>query len=139
MQPKWGKWIFASKTCWNKMRRFEQFPIIWSIQMNNILRSAFLCIAVMATGVLHAGDEQDIQALTRGMPKDVVSYISRAAECHHWGGEEAYDKERSEEIEQAAKRLRCDQLDSDEKKFRLKYKKNPTVLARIDRVKAQFE
>jgi hypothetical protein len=107
--------------------------------MINILKFAFLCMAVMTTGVLYAGDEQEIQALTKGMPKEVASYISRAAECHHWGGEEAYDKERSAEIEQAAKRLRCDQLDSDEKKFRLKYKKNPTVLARIDQVKAQFE
>lgn len=61
-------------------------------------------------------------------PKDVESLIDRITGCNHWAGEEAYDKERAKQINQAVKNLRCHQLDSDEKTLRRKYKNKANIL-----------
>lgn len=74
----------------------------------------------------------DVEALKKGVPKDVASFIDRTFECNHWGGEEPYDAKRAKQIERAVKRLRCDGLPRDEKKLRKKYRNNPKVLKALD-------
>jgi hypothetical protein len=65
------------------------------------------------------------------MPEDVASFISRVADCNHWGGEEPYDRERAEFINKAVEKLRCSELEADEKALRSKYLNNPEVLEAI--------
>ncbi len=69
------------------------------------------------------------------VPKDVLSLTTRIRDCNHWAGEEPYDQPRAAEIAKAMKQLRCDRLDSDEKKIREKYKSNKEVLEAIDQAK----
>ena len=75
-----------------------------------------------------AQDPPDIEALKKGMPKEVASFISRAFGCSHWGGEEAYDAARAKEIKEAVRKLGCEQLGADEGRLRKKYKDDPKVL-----------
>jgi hypothetical protein len=67
-----------------------------------------------------------------GAPADVVDLVERYGGCNHWGGEEAYSEERRKEIEDGAKRLRCDRLDADQRKLRKKYAHKPRVLRVIN-------
>ncbi len=73
-----------------------------------------------------------------GTPADVVDFVERYGGCNHWGGEEAYSEERRKEIEDAAKRLRCDRVDADEQKLRKKYAHKPRVL-RVINVASTYE
>jgi hypothetical protein len=66
------------------------------------------------------------------MPADVVDLVERYEGCNHWGGEEAYSEERRKEIENGAKRLRCNRLDADRQKLRKRYAHKPPVLRVID-------
>ena len=67
-----------------------------------------------------------------GAPADVVDLVERYGGCNHWGGEEAYSEERRKEIENGTKALRCDRLDSDQRKLRKKYPRKAQVLRLID-------
>jgi hypothetical protein len=67
-----------------------------------------------------------------GTPADVVDFVERYGGCNHWGGEEAYNEERRKEIEDGAKRLRCDRLDADQRKLRKRYAHKPRVLGVIN-------
>src|SRR5215471_3259313 len=90
-------------------------------------RSPILCFA----------DELDdlpvVKELRKGMPDDVVSFIRRAVECNHWGGEDAYDKERAEFISKAVEKAGCSKLDADEKELRRKYRNQPKILETIEK------
>ena len=67
-----------------------------------------------------------------GMPADVVDFVERYGGCNHWGGEEGYSEERRREIEDGAKRLRCERLESDEQKLRKRHAHRPRVLRVIN-------
>jgi len=67
-----------------------------------------------------------------GLPANVIDYVERRGGCNHWGGEEPYSKERRKEIDEGARRLRCDRIDADERKLRRKYADRPDVLRVID-------
>ncbi len=73
----------------------------------------------------------EVKSLQAGMPKDVAAFISRAVDCNHWGGEEPYDKERQEFIKNAVEKLRCGELESDEKRLNDKYRNKPRILNAI--------
>ncbi|GAB2880111.1 hypothetical protein GCM10027277_56670 [Pseudoduganella ginsengisoli] len=66
-------------------------------------------------------------------------FIDRYVECNHWGGEEPYDAERRKEILAAVTKLRCLQLDADEKALLKKYMSNPAVSRAIKQTKQQYE
>lgn len=61
------------------------------------------------------------------LPQDVDAFLARRAQCDHWAGEEPYDAPRASEIEAAVRMLRCDRLDADEAKIRLRYSGNEAV------------
>ena len=69
------------------------------------------------------------------MPKDVTAFISKFAECSHWGNEDPYDKERAEFIRNAALKAGCSRLDGEEIQLRRKYLTNPKVLEIIKKAK----
>jgi len=54
--------------------------------------------------------EVRLQRAYRAAPRPVRRFLERRAGCNHWGGEEAYDAERAQQIAQAIRGLRCDRL-----------------------------
>jgi hypothetical protein len=79
----------------------------------------FALIAALAT---------DAGPTRAALPKPVRAHIARQAACNHWAGEEAYDKARAREINQAVARLRCDDLDREAVALRRRYRSAPAVL-----------
>ena len=103
---------------------------------SRMMRTFLLTAA--ATCLTAHGGPSDVDALKKGMPKDVVSFIERASECSHWGGEEPYDKERADQIGKAWRELRCDALSGDEKRLRRKYRRNSKVLKALDEAEKPY-
>lgn len=66
------------------------------------------------------------------LPHDVEAFQDRRAQCEHWAGEEPYDGPRAREIESAVQRLRCDSLETDETRIRLRYKRNQLVIKALE-------
>ncbi len=98
-------------------------------------------VALLSSALCFANDFDDlpeVKALQKGMPKEIASFISRAAECHHWGGEDPYDKERAEFIGKAVETAGCSKLDGDAKHLRQKYQRDPKVLETIEKAKDLF-
>jgi hypothetical protein len=75
-----------------------------------------------------AAAQPELETLQRGQPRDVARYLERSAGCNHWAGEEAYDAERSAQIDQAIRDLRCTSLDRTKKVLRHRYAHSPKVL-----------
>ncbi len=91
-------------------------------------------LALVVSGAVFAneiGNLPQVKKITTGQPKDVVALIERIAECNHWSDEEPYDKERAEWIKKAIERVRCGNLDSDERVMEQKYKGNKKILEAI--------
>ena len=100
------------------------------------MRSPTLLTLLVFAGQLTAGDlPVDVAALQKGQPKEIGIFIERVFLCHHWAGEEPYDKSRAKQIREAIQKLRCEQLPSDEARLRKKYKNSPKVIAVLDSTK----
>ena len=82
--------------------------------------------------------DADVMTLKKGMPNKVKKFIDRQIACNHWGGEEPYDKERLQEINAAADRLKCNDLIKDEIKLKKRYKSKPNIIKRINKAKALY-
>lgn len=80
---------------------------------------AFLVTAVLASTTVQ-------------LPHDVEAFLDRRAQCEHWTGEEPYDGPRAREIESVVQRLRCDSLETDEIRIRLRYKRNQSVIKALE-------
>jgi hypothetical protein len=63
----------------------------------------------------------------RTLPEDVKRLIERRGECHHWAGEEPYDKARAKQIDKAMAELRCDGIDRDVAALSRKYRADAAV------------
>src|SRR5215471_3259311 len=97
-------------------------------------RSSFTTGRSSSSSAKHKiGDLPVVKELRKGMPDDVVSFIRRAVESNHWGGEDAYDKERAEFISKAVEKAGCSKLDADEKELRRKYRNQPKILETIEK------
>lgn len=73
-----------------------------------------------------------LASVTVPLPHDVETFLDRRAQCEHWAGEEPYDGPRAREIEAAVQRLRCNSLETDEFRIRLRYKRNQLVIKAIE-------
>ena len=93
-----------------------------------------ILLSLISTQCL-ADYEQDMTALQKGMPSSVSKFIDRQVMCNHWSGEEPYDKERLQEINAAADRLKCNDLNKDEIKLKKRYKSKPNIIKRINKAK----
>ena len=97
----------------------------------------FIVLSVFAVSTF-AGYEEDIAAISKGMPIPVKKVIDRQIACNHWAGEEPYDAERAKEINTAITHLKCNKLDQDEAKLIKQYKSRPEVKSAINQAKAYF-
>lgn len=70
-------------------------------------------------------------------PAEVLDFVSRSANCQHWGGEEPYDEDRRAEIEAAMIEQRCDALTADGTRLATTYADQPATLAVIRRMQAE--
>jgi hypothetical protein len=96
-----------------------------------VFPASWLVVLMVHGGMTVAAPyEDDLAALTRGLPTEVRDFIDRRANCNHWLGEEAYDAERRAEILAALTELRCElsALANDEAVLKGRYAKNPDVL-----------
>ena len=101
------------------------------------MRVCFFAFLLACSPLCLASDEElpEVKLLQKGMPEDVASFVSRVADCNHWGGEEPYNKERYEFIKNAVEKLHCGELEADEKNLRNKYQNNPDILDTIKKSK----
>ena len=83
-----------------------------------------MIVAYWVTAVLASATVQ--------LPHDVEAFLDRRAQCEHWAGEEPYDGPRAREIEVAVQQLRCNSLEEDESRMRLRYKRNQLVIKALE-------
>ncbi len=66
-------------------------------------------------------------------PKDIEIFIGRRDSCEHYAGEfDGYDAKRSIELERMMQKIRCETVDTDEKKLRKKYQDKADMLKWLD-------
>jgi len=107
-----------------------------SLRFAGIVFALFLPVTLCGANAANDFDNlMEVKTLQKGMPKDLVAFISKSAECSHWGNEEPYDKARAEFIRNAALKAGCSRLDGEEIQLRRKYRKNPKVLEIIKEAK----
>ena len=90
------------------------------------------------SSLAQADFDADVLTLKKGMPNKVKKFIDRQIACNHWGGEEPYDKERLQEIKAAVDKLKCVNLEKDEKLLKKQHKSNPKVFSSINKAKALY-
>jgi hypothetical protein len=79
-----------------------------------------------------AGEVPTFRQRLDAMPRPVVKFVERRADCNHWTGEEPYDAPRRAEIERAIRDLRCARIEEDEARIRRRYRTNVEVIAILD-------
>jgi len=77
-------------------------------------------------------DPHRIEALGQEAPPPVRAFVARKLECHHWAGEEPYDKARIREIRRAFRHLKCDTLDKDKAFLRKTYAPVDAAMEALD-------
>jgi hypothetical protein len=81
----------------------------------------------------------DAQAIPNGTPKSVRDLIDRRLGCNHWSGEDPHDdKERLAEILAAARELKCQSLDYDQRALEIRFRRQPKIV-RLLKVSRDWE
>lgn len=83
-----------------------------------------MAAAAMATAI---PEEARVRRELDAAPRAVRAFLVRSAGCNHWAGEEGYDAERAAQIAEAARKLRCRQIEADEKRIKRQYAKSRRV------------
>lgn len=65
------------------------------------------------------------------LPDEVKKLVDRRQDCHHWAGEEPYDKARAKQIDRAMRSLKCDDVDRDVDRMRKEYPGDAAVRAAL--------
>lgn len=92
----------------------------------NILRAKNRCTVTLLAVTLSAAPLA--WAAEQKIPAEVKSIVDRMEGCEHWAGEEGDTlPARTAQIEHGTKILRCDQLEADARRIRLKYAQNKAV------------
>ncbi|WP_298190676.1 hypothetical protein [Novosphingobium sp.] len=86
-----------------------------------------LLLIAAATMMTADPTEVRVRRELHAAPRPVRTFLVRRAGCNHWGGEEGYDVERAAQIADAARKLRCRQIEADEKRIKRKYAKSRRV------------
>jgi hypothetical protein len=73
----------------------------------------------------------DAWSADNALPVEVRSLVSRREQCHHWAGEEPYDKSRGKQIDRAMTRLKCDGIEKEVEAMRAKYVNDARVQAAL--------
>jgi hypothetical protein len=72
------------------------------------------------------------------MPADVEKFMKRRDLCDHLRGEEAYDPQRADELEEGMQ-ANCEGTDKELRTLRLRYAKNPEVKAKLAKYEREIE
>ena len=67
-------------------------------------------------------NEEFAKKIAKGLPSGTEDLLSRITSCNHFAGEDPYDKERADFIDESVKRLKCAEIEKDKE---LLLKKNP--------------
>jgi len=100
-----------------------------------MLKKTLLLLAILITPCVFA---DDIKALKKDMPQDVVLIIDRTIECNRWRGEEPTTKDQIERVNKQLVQWRCDTIDSDQVALANRYQTNYEVKSRIQKAKDIF-
>jgi hypothetical protein len=84
---------------------------------------AFIAFLVFFVSAAQSANDQ--------LPAEVRDLVSRREQCHHWAGEEPYDKARASKIEEEIKRLRCEDVETEVEAIRQKYATNAVIQAAL--------
>src|SRR3974390_1995433 len=107
-----------------------------SLRLARIVFALFLPVTLCGANAASDFDNlPEVKTLQKWMPKDVTAFISKFAECSHWGNEDPYDKERAEFIRNAALKAGCSRLDGEEFQLRRKYRNDPKILEIIKKAR----
>jgi hypothetical protein len=72
------------------------------------------------------------------IPADVEKFVKRRDICDHLRGEEAYDPQRAEELEDGMQE-NCEGTDKELRTLRLRYAKNPEIKAKLAKYEREIE
>ncbi len=86
-----------------------------------------LLLMAAAALMTAAPTEARVRRELHAAPRPVRAFLVRRAGCNHWGGEEGYDAERAAQIAEAARKLRCNRIETDERRIRRQYAKSRRV------------
>ncbi len=96
-----------------------------------MLKHLICIVALAATAVPAASNDDIFPELKKGQPQKVKALIDRIFICNHLAGEVGGDKESMKELLASMRRYRCGYVDADEAKLRALYKGDPKVLAAL--------
>jgi len=93
-----------------------------------MMLSLILTLA-MASSAAPAVDAVEVRVRRElhAVPRPVRRFLERRAGCNHWGGEEGYDAERTRQIADAVRTLRCDRIEADERRLMRTYAKSRRI------------
>ena len=72
--------------------------------------------------------DEALRTRVEAAPRKVAKFIERRAGCNHFLGEEPYDAERAAELNRTIRELRCDRVESDERRLERSYRGRPDIL-----------
>ena len=79
---------------------------------------------------------EQLRARIETAPQDVATFIERRTGCNHWDGEvNGTGDGRDKMVQNERKKLRCDEMDRDERMLRKEHRKSPAVLKLLDDTK----
>ena len=79
---------------------------------------------------------EQLKARIETAPKGVGTFIERRNGCEYWDGEvNGTGDGRDQSIQRERKKLRCDQIERDERLLRNEHRKRPAVLKLLDDTK----
>jgi hypothetical protein len=91
-----------------------------------------MLLTIMAAGTLAPVDDEAwliLKDRIERAPQPVATFIERRTGCNHWNGKGGGGEPgREKQIERARKQLGCDQIDTDERSLRKRYRNLPDVL-----------
>ena len=100
-----------------------------------MFKTGLAVFCLLMSGIAQADYDSDVATMKKDMPSKVKKFIDRQIECNHWGGEEPYDKARAQEIKAATDKLKCNDLEKDEKLLKKIYKSKASVISSINKAK----
>ena len=103
-----------------------------------MLEKIIVVVMVLACPLVLAAESNEVAALKKGMPQDVVLMLDRIVECNHWNGEESTNKERIAQIKDVREKLGCDALANDQLALRKRYQNDYEVKSRLNNAEQIF-
>jgi len=92
-----------------------------------------LSLLLIASPASAATSQGQWRSLPRDFPHEVRAFMERRNACVHWGGEGPTGfKPRDKQIAEAEARLRCEEVDAQERALKKHYAKRPSVLRTME-------